>query len=90
MIVGKWIELKIKVIKIKKFFYDVFTYTGNCNVDYQWRSIEINVYKRGIGIVNDDHHQNGNHRRSSTRKSSMLNPCVERKSTWGTLIVMNE
>ena len=33
--------------------------------------MKINVYKRGIGIINDDHQQNENHRRSSTRKSSM-------------------
>ena len=38
--------------------------------NWQWKSTKINVYKRGIGIVNDDHHQDGNQRRSSSRKSS--------------------
>jgi hypothetical protein len=33
---------------------------------------KINAYKRGIGIVNDNHHQNGNQRRSSSRKSSRV------------------
>jgi hypothetical protein len=37
----------------------------------QRRSTEINVYKTRKIIINGNHHQNGDRRRSSTRKSSM-------------------
>jgi hypothetical protein len=42
------------------------------NEDQQRKSTKINVYKTRKIIINDDHHQNGNHRRSSTRKSSRV------------------
>ena len=55
-----------------KINYDyIFNYTWNCSVDRQWRSTKINAYKRGIGIINDDHQQDGNRRRSSLRESLM-------------------
>jgi len=55
-----------------KINYDyIYNNTGNSNVNRQWRSTKMNVYKRGIGIINDDHQQNGNRRRSSLRELSM-------------------